>query len=61
MPICGAEPQKATMRSGSANGSGRSSTAFTTLNMAALAPIPSESVTSATAARAGCWRRERSP
>jgi hypothetical protein len=39
-------------RSGSGNGSGARSTVFTTLNIAVLAPIPSVSVTSATAGRA---------
>ena len=42
-------------RSGSAHGSGRRSTAFTTLKMAAFAPMPSPSVSTATAAKPG-WR-----
>ena len=47
-----------TARSGSAHGSGRSSTAFTTLKIAAFAPMPSASVSTATAAKPG-WRAER--
>src|SRR5437867_3181991 len=61
MPISGADPQKATSRAGSRNGRGRSRTAFTTLKMAALAPMPRDRVRSATAVRPGFRRRERKP
>ncbi len=47
------------MRSDSGYGSGRSSTPFTTVKMATLAPIPSASVTAATAAYAGRLTRAR--
>src|SRR2546427_7802329 len=40
-------------RSGSLNGNGRSSTALTTLKMAVFAPMPSASVSTATAVKPG--------
>jgi len=40
-------------RSGSENGSGCSSVAFTTLNIVVFAPMPSASVSAATAANPG--------
>ena len=43
-----------TMRSGASNGSGRSTTALTTLKMAVVAPMPSASVRIAVAAKPGC-------
>jgi hypothetical protein len=46
----------ATMRSGSGYGSGRSTTALTTLKMAVVAPMPSASVRIAVSANEG-WRR----
>ena len=48
-----------TSRSGSAYGSGRSSTAFRTLKIAVLAPIPSASVSSATAVKPGARSSRR--
>ena len=42
-----------TSRSGSRNGNGRSSTAFTTLNIAVHTPMPSARVSTATAAKPG--------
>jgi hypothetical protein len=42
-----------TRRSASGNGSGRSSTAFTTLKIALVAPIPSASVSAATSVKPG--------
>ena len=48
-----------TRRSGSANGSGRTSTASTTLNIAALAPMPSASVVSAMRVNPGRSARAR--
>src|SRR5439155_23747433 len=47
--------------SGSRNGSGRSTTARTTLKIAVFAPTPSASVRVATAAKPGFLRRRRSP
>src|SRR5256885_7701271 len=48
------------MRSASLNGSGRSSTASTTLNTAVLAPTPSAIVATATAVNPFAFSRERS-
>lgn len=48
-------------RDGSAYGSGRSMTAFTTLKIAVLAPMPSASVMSAVIAKPGLFRRVRTP
>ena len=45
--------QTITRRSGSAKGSGRSSTAFTTLKIAVVAPMPSASTAMAVTAKAG--------
>ena len=53
--------QTPAMRSGSAKGSGFSSTASTTLNMATLAPMPSASTPTTTAAKPGARRTEASP
>lgn len=44
------------MRSASGYGSGRSSTAFTTLNTAVAAPSPTPSVAMETAANPGAFR-----
>jgi hypothetical protein len=52
-PNPGAECQTPTSRSGSANGSGFSRTPRTTLKIAVLAPIPSASVSTATAVKSG--------
>src|SRR5205809_5107779 len=49
-----------TSRTGSSNGGGRSTTALITLNIAVLAPIPSASVSTATAVKPGFlsnWRK----
>jgi hypothetical protein len=43
----------ATMRAGSATGRGCRTSAFTTLKMAVLAPMPSARVATATAVKAG--------
>jgi hypothetical protein len=51
--------QTSTSRSGSAYGSGRSSTALTTLKMAVQAPMPSAIVTIATAAKPRFLRSPR--
>jgi hypothetical protein len=48
-------------RSGSGKGSGRSRTALTTLKMAVVAPMPSASVTAATAVKPGERRSRRAP
>ncbi len=48
-------------RDGSAYGSGRSITAFTTLKIAVLAPMPSASVMRAVIANPGLLRRVRIP
>ena len=52
--------QTMTTRSGSANGSGRSSTASTVEKIAVLAPIPRASAPTATAVNPGEWRSSRS-
>ncbi len=44
-----------TSRSGSANGNGRSSTPFTTLNTALVAPIPIASVATAVSVNTGVF------
>jgi hypothetical protein len=49
-----------TRRSGASYGSGVSSTALTTLKIADVAPIPSDSVTSAAAAKPGLFHNQRS-
>ena len=48
-----------TSRSGSPNGSARKRTAFTTLKIAVVAPIPSASVSTAAAANMGVLLRVR--
>ena len=48
-----------TRRSGASKGSGRRSTACTTLNMAALAPMPRASVATATSVKPGARRSRR--
>ena len=48
-----------TSRSGSAYGSGRSSTPFTTVKIVVVAPIPSASVATATAVNPGVRRSAR--
>src|SRR6266513_5015913 len=48
-----------TSRSGSRYGSGRSNTALTTLKMAVFAPMPSASVSTATAVKPGFFRSWR--
>ncbi len=53
-------PKMRTSRSGSAKGSGRSSTPFTTLNTALLAPMPNASANTAASAKPGLLRRTRS-
>ena len=50
-----------TMRSGFGKGSGFSSTASTTLNMAVFAPMPSASTPTATIAKSGSRRSPASP
>src|SRR6266542_858000 len=55
----GARCQTPTRRSGSGNGSGFSSTPYTTLKIAVLAPIPNARVRTATAAKPGCFRSMR--
>ncbi len=52
---------KLTMRSGSGYASGRSSTAFTTVKIAVLAPMPSASVRTATAVKPGLFLSIRKP
>src|SRR4030095_9767621 len=47
-----------TRRSGAGNGSGFRMTAFTTANIAALAPMPTASVATAIAAKPGCLRSD---
>ena len=47
--------------SGCANGSGRRSTASSTLNIAVVAPIPSASVIVAMVVKPGALRNERAP
>jgi hypothetical protein len=51
----------ATIRSGAAKGSGRSTTALTTLKMAVVAPMPRASVSTAVAAKPGCRTSVRTP
>ena len=46
-------------RSGSANGSGRSITALTTLKMAVLAPMPSATVSTTARVNSGDFRNRR--
>ena len=56
MSVCGLPfivPHTVTSRSACAYGSGRSSTALTTLNIAVLAPMPIASVRMATIAKPG--------
>src|SRR6185369_13574363 len=50
-----------TMRSGSAYGSGFSSTAWTTLNIAVFTPMPAASVNTDNAVKPGCFRSQRKP
>ena len=57
--MSGSDPRVTTRRSASAYGSGRSSTAFTTLKMAVVAPIPSASVSTATSVKPGVLRKAR--
>src|SRR5260370_16209430 len=49
------------MRSGSGKGSGRSSTPYTTVNIAVFAPIPSASVKTATTVNPGLFASTRIP
>ena len=58
-PLSGLTSEISTSRSGSANGSGRSSTAWTTVNIEVAAPTPMASVAIVTAANAGCFRSDR--
>jgi hypothetical protein len=51
----------AIMRSGSAYGSGRSSTALTTVKIAVVAPIPSANVTTAIKVKPGFFDSTRKP
>ena len=55
----GARCQTPTRRSGSWNGNAFSSTPYTTLKIAVLAPIPKASVRAATTAKPGCFRSMR--
>ena len=55
----GFEAQTTTSRSGFSKGAAFSRTAFTTLNMAVLAPIPRARVSTATAANIGRFKRTR--
>ena len=50
-----------TRRSGSGNGNGLSSTAFTKLKIAVFAPMPSASVITAMAVKPGCFSSDRTP
>ena len=54
-------PQMTTRRSASANGNDRSRTAFTTLKIAVLAPIPSARFSTATAVTPGFFASTRAP
>ena len=58
--ICGMYDEIATSSSGFEYGSGLRRTAYTTLKMAVLAPMPSASVQMAAAAKPGVLRNERS-
>ena len=58
-PRCGRASQSWTSRSGSRNGSGRSSTVRITLNRAVFAPMPSTSVSTAMLAKPGSLRSVR--
>jgi hypothetical protein len=60
-PCPGAVCQSASKRSGSRYGSGLSKTAFTTLNIAVFAPIPSASVSTAIAVTPGRFNSIRKP
>ena len=66
-PRCGAHPSTAWLPRcapggpAAEKGSGRNSTAFTTLKMAVFAPIPSASVSTATMLNAGLRRSRRTP
>ena len=55
-PFAGLTETTIVSRSGSGKGSGRRRTAFTTLKMAVLAPIPNASASTATAAKPGFLR-----
>jgi hypothetical protein len=57
----GRRSQTITSRSGSANGSGRSSTALTTEKIAELAPMPKASATTATSVKPGFFKSIRTP
>jgi hypothetical protein len=59
LPIAGRARLSAMRRSGSRNGSGRRSIAFTALKMAVLAPMPIASVSTATAVKPGVRRKAR--
>ena len=52
MPNC-------TSRSGAANGRGRNSTLFATLNMAVVAPMPRAMISNAVTVRVGVLRSDR--
>src|SRR6185503_19592129 len=60
-PRCVSVSKSATSEFGSGNGKGRSSTAFTTLKIAVLAPIPSASAIVATMLTLGDFSNMRSP
>ena len=59
-PRLGLAPHTCTMRSASGNGSGFSSTPYTTLKSAVVAPMPSASMPTIAPAKSGCLRRNRS-
>jgi hypothetical protein len=61
IPFEGLTPANATMRSAPGNGSGRSSTAFTTEKMAVFAPTPNASTTTATTVNPGFFASARTP
>src|ERR1043165_3169255 len=61
MPLCGLIPWNTTRRSDSGNCTGRSSTEFTSVNMALFAPIARASVAIAISVNTGCFNRLRMP
>ena len=58
---CGGVCHNRMMRSGSANGSGFSTTAFTTVKMAELTPMPRPRITTPASAKPGVLRSVRTP
>jgi hypothetical protein len=58
-PLCRSVAKINTSRPACGNGNGRSSTALTTLKIAALAPMPRPSVSTATAVKPGALRNMR--